>query len=99
VFILINASSIIPGQMVISKAGRDHGKYFIVLQVVDEQFLLLVDGDLRKVEKPKLKKIKHVQKTNHISQFVVDRLDRQEKITNTMVRKEIENLDLESNLG
>lgn len=85
--------------MVISKAGRDHGKYFIVLQVVDEQFLLLVDGDLRKVEKPKLKKIKHVQKTNHISQFVVDRLDRQEKITNTMVRKEIENLDLESNLG
>lgn len=96
---LINTSSIQPGQMVISKAGRDHGRHFIVLQVVDDQFVLLVDGDLRKVENPKLKKVKHLQKTNRVSRFIVDRLERQEKITNTMVRKEIENLDLESNLG
>ncbi len=85
--------------MVISKAGRDHGKHFIVLQVVDEQFLLLADGDLRKVESPKLKKTKHVQKTNRISRSIVDRLARQEKITNTMVRKEIDSLNLENNPG
>ncbi len=98
-FILINTSSVVPGQLVISKAGRDHNRHFIVLQIVDEQFVLLVDGDLRKIENPKLKKTKHLQKTNRISQYIVDRLAKSEKITNAMVRREIENLDLEDNLS
>lgn len=96
---MVNTSSVVLGQLVISKAGRDCSKHFIVIQIVDEDFVLLVDGDIRKVEKPKLKKIKHLQKTNRISKFISDRLAREEKITNVMVRREIENLDLKSNLG
>ena len=96
---MINTSLVVPGQLVISKACRDHSRLFIVLQIVDEQFVLLVDGDLRKIENPKLKKTKHLQKTNRKSQLIVDCLARSEKITNAMVRREIENLDLEDNLG
>ncbi|MBN2260247.1 MAG: KOW domain-containing RNA-binding protein [Clostridiales bacterium] len=96
---MINTSQVLPGQLVVSKAGRDFGRYFVIIEIIDDQFVHLVDGDLRKVEKPKKKKIKHLQKTNHVSQFIVDKIDNGEKITNVMVRREIEKLNLESNLG
>lgn len=49
------------GRVVRSKAGRDRKRYFIVLDVLDEQYVLLVDGGLRKLACPKRKKIKHIE--------------------------------------
>ena len=96
---MIDTSQVLPGQLVISKAGRDIGRCFVVINILDEQYVSLVDGCLRKIEKPKKKKIKHLIKTNHISEFIVDKLNKSEKITNVMVRREIEKLDIESDLG
>jgi len=49
------------GDVVLSIAGRDSGRYFIVIEVIDGEYLMLTDGMLRKVEKPKKKKYKHVK--------------------------------------
>lgn len=64
-----------PGSYVLSKCGRDRGRLFIVTGIdkigIDENkenkenienkiFVYLADGMLRKVEKPKKKKLKHV---------------------------------------
>ena len=43
------------GQVVFSKSGRDKGKAFIVYDY-NEEFVFIVDGVLRKLEKPKKKK-------------------------------------------
>ena len=51
------------GQVVYSKSGRDKRRPFIVVDS-DEQYVYLVDGDLRKLEKPKKKKFMHVQIVN-----------------------------------
>ena len=48
------------GDFVISLAGRDQGRIFIVADVCGDGYVLLVDGKLRKVDKPKRKKLKHV---------------------------------------
>lgn len=48
------------GQVVKSKAGRDAGRIFLVFKVIDEDYLYLVDGSLRKLENPKKKNIKHL---------------------------------------
>jgi ribosomal protein L14E/L6E/L27E len=96
---MINTSKFLPGQLVISKAGRDHGKMFIVTEVIDEDYVYLVDGDLRKIERPKKKKVKHLLWTDQMSQFVYEKLQKQEKITNPMVRREIEKLNLEKELS
>lgn len=48
------------GQVVYSKCGHDKGNAFIVFSV-SKEYLYLVDGKLRTLEKPKKKKIKHVQ--------------------------------------
>jgi large subunit ribosomal protein L14e len=53
-------SDITLGQIVHSKAGRDKGKYFIVVGIVDKEYVLLADGDLRKLSNPKKKKVKHL---------------------------------------
>lgn len=80
------------GQIVTSKAGRDKDRIFIVIDIVDEQYVLIADGDLRKVDKPKKKKVKHLAKHNKISQEVKNRIDRNEKITNLILRRELEKL-------
>lgn len=49
------------GRLVLSTQGRDSGRYFIVYQVVDEDFVRIVDGKLHKLVRPKLKKVKHLQ--------------------------------------
>lgn len=50
-------------QLVYSKAGKDKGKPFFVLKDLGNQYLLLVDGKQRPIQKPKKKKKKHVQET------------------------------------
>ena len=46
--------------IVISTAGREKGKPFLVYEV-DESRVLLVDGRYRKLENPKHKNVKHIR--------------------------------------
>lgn len=48
------------GQVVKSRAGRDSGRAFLIYEIIDEQFVLVVDGDLRKLSNPKKKNVKHL---------------------------------------
>ena len=52
------------GQVVYSKAGRDKGCPFIIVAVA-ENYLYLADGNIRKLVKPKKKKLMHVQPTRY----------------------------------
>ncbi|HOR13593.1 MAG TPA: RNA-binding protein [Clostridia bacterium] len=49
------------GRVAISRAGRDSGRAFLVVGCVDADYLLLADGCLRKLAKPKKKKVKHLK--------------------------------------
>ena len=49
--------------IVISNSGRDRGKYFAVVGIENENFVLIADGKYRKLEKPKLKRKKHLKAT------------------------------------
>ena len=52
-----------PGRAVLSIAGRDAGKRLIVL-TVDGEYAYAADGDLRKAEAPKKKKMRHIKATS-----------------------------------
>ncbi len=51
------------GRVVLSTAGRDRGNFFVVLEIVDDKFVKIVDGNIRKLNNPKLKKLKHLKAT------------------------------------
>lgn len=48
------------GRVVCSRQGRDANRCFVILQVLDDQFVLMADGLTRKLDHPKKKKIKHL---------------------------------------
>ena len=75
-----------PGSVVLSRAGRDAGRYFIVKEVLDEQYVSIVDGELRKIVKPKKKKLKHVRNTGVVMDELAKRFKRKSRITNSEIR-------------
>ncbi len=77
-----------PGELVLSSAGRDKNRYCVVMSV-SEPYCFLCDGDLRKSDRPKKKKIKHVVQTGFSSEFIKKRFSEGQKITNTELRNEI----------
>ena len=49
------------GDIVISLAGHDTGKPFIVVAKLNDNFVLIADGKSRGVENPKLKRKRHLR--------------------------------------
>lgn len=70
------------GSLVYSIKGRDKGNLFLVLKR-DGDFVYLADGKLRRCENPKKKKLKHVNKTNTLSDLDF------ENISNSDIRKSL----------
>ena len=48
------------GLLAYSKCGRDRKRLFLVVDRLDENFVLIADGKLHKVESPKKKRLKHL---------------------------------------
>ena len=48
-------------KFIISLAGRDKGRIFVVVDDSEENYVSIADGMLRSVDKPKRKKRRHVQ--------------------------------------
>ncbi len=78
------------GQVVKSRAGRDKGRIFLVLDILDDQNVYVVDGDLRKLDNPKLKKLKHLIIYNTVLPELKQKLDSNVKINNGYIRKLLE---------
>lgn len=81
------------GQVVKSRAGRDKGNIFLVLSIVNRNYVLVVDGDLRKIDNPKKKKVKHLTVYNTVLPELKYKLDNNIKINNAYIRKLLEPLN------
>ncbi len=68
------------GMLVYSKAGRDKKNLFLVLDI-EKDYAYIADGDMRKAEKPKKKKLIHLQKINNVFE------DINKDISNSEIRK------------
>lgn len=82
------------GDVVCSVKGRDAQKHFIVVKVVDEQYVLIADGALHKLAKPKKKKVKHLKFMECSIEQIAQKLKDETKVFDSEVRNAIESLDL-----
>ena len=64
------------GEIVYSKAGRDRGRYFAVVEIVGEGFVRVADGDVRRIKNAKLKNVKHLRSTGDRLEKIADKLAR-----------------------
>jgi ribosomal protein L14E/L6E/L27E len=76
------------GVVVYSKAGRDIDRKFIIMDIINEEYVYISDGDLRKVEKPKRKKIKHLIITDRVFDDVLSK----KTVSNSEIRKFLQSL-------
>ena len=74
--------------VVMSTAGRDQGKLFYVIGT-KEAYLLLANGKDRTLDKPKLKKRKHVQKVLRSETRVAAKLIAGDKVLNSELRRDL----------
>ena len=79
---------IVRSSLVQATAGREEGKYFFVLET-DDEYAFIADGKCRKLEAPKRKKRKHLRFIAESDSRVAEKIRRNEKITNSELRKAI----------
>lgn len=74
--------------VVVSTAGRDQGKWFYVIGE-EPDYLMLANGKDRRLEKPKRKKRKHVQKVLRSETRVAAKLLSGDKVLNGELRRDL----------
>lgn len=68
------------------------GKPFLVVGQVNERYVLVADGDLRRFDNPKLKSLRHLRLSNVKSEELVQALARGEPLENHRLRKLVREL-------
>ena len=84
-------TTIATADVVSSTAGRDQGQLFYVMDA-DDQFVTLVNGRNRPVEKPKRKKRKHVEKVLRSETRVAEKIRSGDKVLNGELRRDLASL-------
>ena len=84
--------------VVVSTAGRDRGQWFYVIKE-EPMFLYLANGKDRTLERPKLKKRKHIEKVLRSETRVAQKLQAGDKVLNGELRRDLAGIgrDMQSN--
>lgn len=75
------------GRVVISKAGRDKDRVFVIVDILDKEYVLLADGKLRPENKPKKKKLRHLRFTDIIAEEIKKDIISGEKLNNSTIKR------------
>ena len=78
------------GRVVLSKAGRDKGHVFVVMEVLDECQVTIANGCQRKVDNPKKKKIKHLAAKPEILEEIREKIFAKKRIFDSEVRNKLD---------
>ncbi len=87
------------GQLVSSKAGRDCHRKYLVLALLDNGFVLIVDGRWHKLSNPKRKNCKHLVAHRQVALEIAAAQKCAAKITNQQLRATIDALSELSDQG
>jgi len=79
------------GRYAWSKSGRDKDRLFIIIGIYDDQHVLIADGEYRRVENPKKKKLKHLNITNSTAEEIRALVTMKKKLVNADLQKAISN--------
>ena len=78
------------GRVVFSRAGRDQGHYFVIVDVIDEEYVAIANGCQRKVDNPKKKKIKHLVAKEEIIEEIREKIFAKKRIFDSEVRNKLD---------
>lgn len=59
--VVMNKTEAVPGGVCQSTQGRDKGRYYLIKEVLGGGFVLVADGNYKKLASPKKKSLKHLK--------------------------------------
>ncbi len=62
------------GKIAYSKAGRDKDKWYIIIDRIDDNYVLVADGKKKTISKPKRKRLKHLNLTCEVAEEIKNSL-------------------------
>jgi LSU ribosomal protein L14E len=75
------------GKVVLSKAGRDKDHLYVVVRQIDDDYVLLANGDTKLIEMPKKKKIKHLSILEDVDDELLSLINSCDKSTNLKIKR------------
>lgn len=75
------------GKVVRSKAGRDRNHLYVVIGQLDNGYVLIVNGKTKTLEKPKKKKIKHLDFLKTVDDEFKTAIDLKSKSTDLEIKR------------
>lgn len=57
----MNKIKALPGGIALSTQGRDEGRYYLIKEVLPQSYVLVCDGEFKKLSSPKKKSLKHLK--------------------------------------
>ena len=75
------------GKVVLSKAGRDSNHLYVVVRQIDNDYVLLANGDTKSVDMPKKKKIKHLIILEDIDEELLSSIKSCDKSTDLKIKR------------
>ena len=74
-------------EIVKSTAGHDKGNIYMVAEILDNDYILLIDGKNKKISNPKKKKIKHIISLNVVENQIESVFEDKSKINDGEIKK------------
>jgi len=88
----------VPGMLVYSTAGRDYGNPYLIVEVLEEPYVLVADGEVRRLKNPKRKNIRHLNLTGLTEEDISVKLIEGAFSSDTELRKALSELVTGQNL-
>lgn len=76
------------GYFAVSKAGHDCNEIYVIINF-DSEYAYLADGRLKTVDRPKKKKLKHIQIIKYIDQDIESKLGQNKLLINEDIKRAI----------
>jgi len=75
------------GKVVLSKAGRDKDHLYVVIRQIDKEYVLLSNGSTKTFEKPKKKKLKHLNFLCTVDDEIMEDITKSDKSTDLKIKR------------
>lgn len=74
------------GRLVKVLRGKDEGSFSVIVEILDDRFVHIADGDARRFDSPKKKNVQHLQLLPALSSEVSDSISETGRVTNAKLR-------------
>ena len=81
------------GDLVVSTAGHDMGQFYVIVDIIDKNYVALADGKNKPITSPKKKKIKHILSLDCRDVDFEQKISKKDVDSNEYIKKILKNFE------